>query len=237
MKPTISVAIFTSIQRQFPIVNTLRSLVDLKPDEVCILDTTEHGRYAQVFQDWLKRVTNTLNLPTKIAYRKWDNHYGNARQAVSEMCTMDWTLTLDSDEMLTLEVARDLRKAITELPPEALVLRTHFLDLIDDKQCLTHNVWTKIRANSGMHGRIFKTGCGKWDRRIHEVFLYPGRSEIDWDSPKHPKKDWYGYYLLHLWLYKANFIKRVGKPMEPLLKEREWEKKRIPKGVSWIPIL
>ena len=237
MKSTISVAIYASVHRQYSLLNTLRSIVDLQPEEVCVLDTTKFEEDALIFQGWIKRVGKELKLPLKVGYRKWDDHHGNARNAVCDMCTMDWTLMLDSDEMLTLEMAKDLRKAITELPPEALVLRTHFLDLIDDKHCLSHNIWTKIRGNSGQHGRIFKTGCGKWERRLHEIFNYPGRSEIKWDSPKHPKKDWYGYYILHLWLYKANTLKRMGITTESFLEQREWKKYKLPEGVSWIPIL
>ena len=41
MKPTIAIATITGIDRQYIMPNYFKSLVDLKPDEVCILDTTK----------------------------------------------------------------------------------------------------------------------------------------------------------------------------------------------------
>lgn len=253
MKPTIAIATPASTDRQYVLNNYFRSLVDLQPEEICFLDTTIEE--SKEFQKWLKEQGKKYNLPVKIAYKKWSGDFSEARNANLDMCTADWIICLDSDEIITKEVARDLRDKIASLPPEALVLRPNTLNLIDDEYCLD-TLWRgDIRAGSGHHGKIFKRGSGRWERRIDEIYNYPGRFTIPWNSEKHPKKDWRGYYLIHLWLYKDAPLRRsrwsAGRHFKEIpekgidyrefskriIKNRGWKVIKIPKGVSsWIPI-
>jgi hypothetical protein len=122
------------------------------------------------------------------------------------------------------------------------------ISLVDDTHCLNYGIWGTGRSPSGHHARIYRRNCGKWERRTHEVFVYPGRSEIEWDSPNHPKKDWLGYYFVHLWVYKDNVAKRTWhtnlhitneKPKEILQKLMDyngWRIIPIPDNVSWVDI-
>lgn len=260
-KITIAVVIYTEINDRFHMVNSLRSLVDLSPEEVCVLDTTRDDEKSSVYRDWIKRFGSSLGLSMKLSRRKWDGSYKNASNAVLAMASTDWAVRIDSDEMLSRELARDLRVKLKSLPEEALVLRPLRISLLDEKRTVGP-IWRKDwRPNKGCHGRIFKLGCGGEYRGsdIHETYRYPGRETIPWNSPKHPKKDWHNYYIIHLWLYKDNFFRRhwtprfeealkeIGKTSKPMeekwlearsafLEHRGWTEKKIPSGLSWVNI-
>ena len=237
MKPTISVFLFTHIGDKSHLVNCFRSLVDLKPEEVCVLDTTKRDELSLQYQEWIKKEAEKNNLPIKINRLKWHGSYKDCCNATLKMCTMEWGIRVDSDEMLSKELCRDLRDKIKSLPPETLVLRPKRISIIDDDHCLD-NLWREPnqRLSKGNHGRIFKLGFGEYKgSHIHETYFYPGRTEIPWTSSKHPKKDWYNYYIIHLWLYKDNFMRRSWAagdfPFEKIM--REFRKYNIPKEKLW----
>jgi len=259
MKPTISIATIANSERSYLIDNYFRSLVDLKPDEVCILDTTFDKKEAKKFQAWLKIKAKKYNLPLKLEYKKWVGNYSTVRNINMGMCTSDWIFFLDTDEMLTKELARDLRKKLSKMSSKTLVVRVGSLSLIDDKLCLTSSWFRKKRTSSRHHARIVRKGSGKWAGKAHEQFFYPGRKTIPWDSKKHPKKDLFGYFLIHLWLYKDNPFRRkdwsfwdykytVKEPNKDISLEkwaemtqkiicrRKWGVMIVPKNITWVPI-
>lgn len=260
MKPTISVSTITYLTHKYHLTNNFKSLVDLKPDEVYVLDTTADLEQSKIYRKWIEEEAKKYGLPVKIGYKKWDRNYKDANNFALKNCSKDWILQLDSDEMITKEFARDLRDKLASLPPETLVLRPKRLSLLDD-DCTTSFGWhPNERPKLRLHGRIFKRGTGKYEGpKNHEQYIYPGR-KLKLDDPKHPKKDWHDYYLIHLWLYKDNLMRRRWHPRliamledkikgKNVTKENLWkimkhtflEKRNlkvypIPKGVTWVPI-
>lgn len=204
-----------------------------------------------VFQNWLTRMSRECSPHVKIGYQKWTNDYSEMKNISMDMCSSDWIFILDSDEMITIELANSLKEKLANLPNETLVLRMARLILVDDRRCFTHGLWKPgIRPARGEHGRVLKRGSGRWTCRIHEFFEYPGRSTIPWNSPVHPKKDWHGQYFIHLWFYKDNPLKRwpddINEVPEHLkgndiwrsntdniAKLRGWKTIDVPKGVTW----
>jgi hypothetical protein len=265
MKPTISVFLFTHVGDKPHLVNCFNSIIDLKPDEVCVCNTTKDSYLSRDYQNWIKNKAGELDLPIKVGYHKWNGSYKDCCNAALNMCTMDWGVRVDSDEMLTKKLCKDLRDKISSLPPHILVLRPKRISILDDDRCLA-NLWKEDhkRLPKGSHGRIFKLGHGRYvGSDIHETYQYPGRLNIRWDSPDHPKMDWQGYYIVHLWLYKDNFLRRCwavqdfpfdkiinelkesGKSKKTVwksaaktfLEKRKWSVTKIPKDkVSWVPI-
>lgn len=223
MMPTVSSVTFTYKGDKKALPNCLNSLIDLDPDEVCILDTTTP--FDEEFHEWIRSEVNKRGL--RNLKLKWDDkfigNYSRCRNLLIDMVTSDWFVLIDSDEMLTLEVAKGMRQKISELPPEALCLRTQFLDLLDDNHIVEQNLW-KGRPPLSVHARIFKRGSGKNDekRPRHAAFHYEGRITIPFNSPLHPKKDWVDHYMVHLWLYKDN----------PLINwsRKKWENKTMMEG-------
>lgn len=259
MKPTISIATITNSKRRYFLDNYFRSLVDLKPNEVCILDTTSNEKKAKEFQGWLKIKAKKYNLPLKLEHSRWSDNYSTDRNISMDMCTSDWIFFLDSDEMVSRELARDLRKKLALMSPKTLVVRVGIFNLIDDKYCLKSTWLENKRTSPKHHGRIVRKGSGKWAGRRHEQFIYPGRKSIPWNSSNHPKKDLFGYFLIHLWLYKDNPMRRndwshwdykyiVEKPNEKISKakwaemtqkivcRRRWNVIDIPDTITWVPI-
>jgi glycosyltransferase involved in cell wall biosynthesis len=247
---TVAVATIAIADRQFIMQNYFRSLVDLQPEEICIVDTTIDDNESALFQEWLRAEAKQHDLPLKIERHHWTGNYSVARNYSLDICTTDWVFFMDSDEIPTNELARDLKEAVTNLPDEALVLRPYILNLVDD----THyfgELWQKgLRYGTGNHGRIVRRGHGRWERNIHEIYNYPGRGSIPWSSPRHPKKDWFGYYFLHLWFYKDAPLRRNDwsthdfnvLPKEnsnytevkgAIMKRRRWVSKPIPKDITW----
>lgn len=204
MVATISIAMMTFFAERRNLINCFNSLVPLHPEELCIVDTSvTDDATIQEFEDWIRVETTKRGLNLQMSYRAFDGSYRDSHNQALSMCTQDWTLLLGSDEMITLEIARDLRAYLDGLPSHTLVVRTAMLSLVDDHHCYAHNFWTSKRRGTGAHGRIYRTGVGSYQGPIrHETYTYPGRLTIPWNSLLHPKVDWRPYYFLHLWFYK-----------------------------------
>lgn len=256
-KITVSVSVFTCSEDKYMMINCIHSVAELQPYEFCVLDTTKDKDESKKYQEWLKEECKKYGLNLKLCYRKWDGNFALSRNASLDISTADWTITLDSDEMLTLEVSKNIKEKLASLPSEALALRMKKLYLLDDEHCLKSNLWKpNERPFSGMHPQVIKTDkCRCKGSGVHEVLWYSGRKEIPWDSSKHPKKDWHNYYLLHLWLYKDNPLRKWSEDKwkikkenmgeeywkintDEILKKRNWHKVKIPKNTaSWVKII
>lgn len=251
----IAVATFTTKSDQYMMVNSIQSVAELQPDQYSILNTTKDKKEAKEYDKWLTEECKKYDLNLKLKYRKWDGNFAVARNEVIGMSTCDWTVMLDSDEMLTLEASHDLREKLKSLPKNVFALRLKKLDLLDDEHCLKENLWRDKRPGSGVHPQVIKTSqCRCVGKGTHEICAYPGRKEIPWNSPNHPKKDWRGYYLVHLWLYKDNPLRKWSKNKweikkrdmgeeywkintKQILQKRGWHKMKIPKDLaSWVKI-
>lgn len=258
----IAVAMCTFYGEKHQLVNSLRALTALKPAEVNIADTSRaDAATVEEFRGWLLERGEEYDLPIKITHKPFDGWYSRAKNRALDMCSADWTLLVDSDEMVSLQFARDVREYLAGLPDHILVVRFRKLELLDDTTCLARNLWPQwYRRNMGAHPRINRTGIGHYKGRVHEHYVYPGRKTIPFHSPEHPKADWngsYGHCLLHLWMYGDNMMRRkwggdleIDKlpldlsPEETGRIAREmrvaFKKMRpvpVPEGVDWVPII
>lgn len=204
--PTIAVSIATYSGETDHLVNLFNSLEDLKPDEVCIVDTTVSGK-DMVFWQWLTYQETLRQFRFELRYYPWDGSYSRIKNAALEMVTSDWVLMLDSDEMLTREAALDMRKMLDGLPKHVLAVRFPRIALLDDQRCCHPWRWPRQRPGAGMHPRIVKAHTGHYVNDMHERYEYPGRN-INFFSPDHPKWDWREYYFIHNWLYLDNVLRR-----------------------------
>jgi len=211
VKPTIAVAMMTFYGERCHLINCFNSLCALRPDELNIVDTSNATPAVRLgFHDWMREQADIRDLPLKLIYRPWTTmNYRDHKNAAMAMCSSDWTVLIDSDEMLSLELAAQLRDYLGDLPDHVLAIRTRRLTLLDNERMLTLGLWPPWRPGRGSHPRVVKTGTGQFrGPRLHEVYDYPGRKTIKWESPKHPKVDWRDHYMLHLWVYKDNPLRR-----------------------------
>lgn len=211
--PTISLSLCTYAGETDYLVNLFNSMVDLQPDQVCIADTTRKGK-EEWFWDWLKEQMEMRQFKYQLRYYRWAGSFSDIKNAALDMVTSDWAVVLDSDEMLTIEAARDMRSMLANLPEYVTCVRYPRISLLDDTRCLHPWEWPLFRPSLGMHARILKAGVGRYEGIMHERYEYPGR-RVDFHGPTHPKWDWRGYYFIHTWLYKdAVMRRRWGKAVD-----------------------
>ena len=260
---TISVAINTFYGEKHHLVNLLRSLVLMEPDEVCIADTSRADDATVIeFYNWLHERAEEYRLPIKVTHKPFDGWYSHARNRALAMCSSDWTALIDSDEMMSLQAAHDLRNYLGTLPQHILAVRLRRIMLLDDtRRCPFRNLWPPwLRRSQGSHPRIYRTGVGHYEGRVHERYIYPGRKTIPFHSPEHPKMDWNGGYkhcFLHLWMYKDNIMRRkwggtidVSKMPLNITPDEAWRAAQklwregkgcvlepVPDEMTWVPIV
>jgi hypothetical protein len=262
--PRIAVAMCTFYGEKHHLVNSLRSLVPLDPVVVSIADTSRTDEVTiKEFHDWLYDRAGEYGLRMAVTHKPWDGWYSRAKNRaldVAATCS-DWTVLIDSDEMLSLQFANDVHEYLVGVPPHILVVRFRKLELLNDETCLSRNLWPKwYRRNMGAHPRMNRSGVGRYHGRVHERYDYPGRKTIPFHSPEHPKADWngsYGHCLLHLWAYRDNMMRRrMGRGLDiskmPLdmnpqeawrvakdlwLAGRDYHPTPVPEDVSWVPII
>ena len=260
----IAVAMCTFYGEKHHLVNSLRSLIALEPDIVSIADTSRADEETvREFRDWLFERCEEYGLSMTYSHKPWDGWYSRAKNralgAVADKS--DWTILIDSDEMLSLQFAHDVHEYLERLPPHILVVRFRRLELLDDKTCLHRNLWPRwLRRGMGAHPRISRSGVGRYTGRVHERFDYPGRKTISFHSPEHPKADWSGDFAhceLHLWMYGDNMMRRrwggdlelhrlpLNLPPEETARTarenrlafKKMQPVPVPEGITWVPII
>jgi len=193
---SLSVGIYCEHARLDMLSRLLFSLERLAPDEVCILNTDHDEHIRDMFFDEIR-----TDLPLSLSWRPFDN-YRDSGNALFDMCKTDWMLHLGSDEIISIEMANELKPFLESLPEHVLSVRLGLIDLLDETTCLSHNRHFK-RIPLGYHGRIFRKGVMRFEGPpIHEVPEYEGKRTIPFDSAAHPLYDWFHHYIIHLWLYK-----------------------------------
>ena len=260
----LAVAMCTFYGEKHHLINSLRSLIALEPSLVSIADTScADEETVREFHNWLYDRGDEYGLSIAITHKPFDGWYSRAKNRaldVAATCS-DWTILIDSDEMLTHQFAHDARGYLASLPDHILVVRFRRLELLDDQTCLQRTLWPPwLRRGMGAHPRMNRSGIGRYHGRVHERFDYPGRKTIPFHSPKHPKADWNGDYAhceLHLWMYGDNVMRRrwggdleIAKlplnllPEETARTAREMRiafKKMIPvpvpEGITWEPVI
>ena len=257
---SISVANATFYGEKHHLVNMLRSLVALKPDEVCIADTSFTDAVTiKEFHAWLHARAEEYGLPIKITHGLFGGRYSEMHNKAFDMCSSDWTILMDSDNMLSHQFASDVREYLTGLPERVLAVRARMFHLLDDKVCITRDLWPPgHKRGLGVHPCIYRAGAGHYSGGCHEWSDYPGRKTIPFNSSEHPMVDWNGGYehcFVHLWMYKDNLMRRqelrqildstLGASPERVcavvkqawLDYRHFEPAPVPEGVTWVPII
>ena len=257
---SLAVANATFYGEKHHLANMLRSLVALKPDEVCIVDTSRtDAATVMAFHEWLLERGEEYGLPIKITHGLFGGRYAEMHNQALGMCSSDWTILIDSDNMLSHQFASDVREYLMGLPKHILAVRTRMLNLLDNKVCITRDLWPPgHRRGLGAHPCIYRAGAGHYSGGYYEWSDYPGRKTIPFHSPEHPMVDWNGGYehcVLHLWMYRDNVMRRQSLELihdTPLdaaperayaalkqawLEYRGFEPAPVPEGVTWVPII
>ena len=102
MRKTLSVAMIAMNEE----ANLPRTLESVKwADEIVLVDSGSKDRTLRIAQSF----------GAKTSYHVFDGH-GEQKNVALDLCTSDWTLLLDADEVLTLELQAEIRSVLDSEP-------------------------------------------------------------------------------------------------------------------------
>jgi len=167
-------------------------------------------------------------MPDKIKFysNPWPNHFGEQRNVSFGLCTGDWIMRVDSDEVCGTQLRGAIKPCLEELPGECLSVRIRQNNLVQD---IYH-----YAANLGgweTHPRIFRnTGNLNWVGQVHEWVEGVGHMCTDWNV-----------CVIHAgWLDKEKLRKKEdnyrkipgsGFEVEGSLTDRHYEIRKLPEGI------
>ena len=102
-KLPISVFIITKNEEE-RLVAALESVQDLA-DEIIIVDSGSTDNTLELAKQYTKKIT----------YKKWEG-FGQQKSYAESLCKNDWILNIDADEIVTNELALEIRALFTEYP-------------------------------------------------------------------------------------------------------------------------
>lgn len=132
-------------------IDSIKNVVD----EFVIVDTGSQDKTIELVE---KKVG-------KCYHTKWEGDYAKARNYGVKHCTGDWILTLDADEHMTLESAKNLKKILAETPDNIWEILVRVEDYTDSSMIPTYIVYGH---------RLFRNNKGiLWGGKGHEALTTP----------------------------------------------------------------
>ena len=157
-------------------------------DEIVILFDSENG--SKGVEDYLR--AKSVNAP-KFAWHsyKFDGHFANMKNHLTSLCSGDWIVQLDADEMIGDQFIPWVKGSI-EANPE---VHAFYVPRINTVEGLTNEHIQKWKWNVNEKGwvnfpdlqqRIYvNSGVVKWKNKVHEVLegndffgIFPNHEEI-----------------------------------------------------------
>lgn len=144
------------IDRMSVLVDYLREVAD----EFIIVDTGSDEQTLLTMQSW--KGATVIRAP-------WEDDFSKARNIGLSACTRKWTLVVDPDELPSWKMLAHL-KSVDESDDGSTIGYVYF----------TRNYWSGAlgeEINSDWHIRLFRTGQGRFYRRVHELVELDGKPE------------------------------------------------------------
>lgn len=103
MRQTLSVAMIAMNEE----ANLARTLESVKwADEIIIVDSGSKDRTLEIAESY----------GAKTSYHTFGGH-GEQKNVALDLCTQDWILLLDADEVLTPELQKEIQRTLADVPP------------------------------------------------------------------------------------------------------------------------
>ena len=179
-------------------------------DEIVVLDSGSSDRTVEL----ARRYTN------RVAVRPWDG-YSAQRNAAHDLALSDWILSLDADERITPELAREIEQMLTGPDDRNVGYKLPYKVFFGDK-------WLKHGGfYPESHLRLFKRGKGAYgDRAVHEALKVDGPVGLMKGFVEHYTYDSVGDFLDRMERYaslSAEEYFRQGRKTGPLrMAGRAW---------------
>ena len=164
---TLSVAMLV----RNPPLDRMAALVEYMKElavEFIIVDTGSTQEELEVMASWNKHPFATPKV--KIIQRPWKDDFAWARNEGLPYVTQPWTLHLDPDELPSYQMMNFIKKVITsDINPDALGYLFYTPDFFGGKRDPYYEYqW---------HVRLFRSGHGKWYRKLDELVILDGQPE------------------------------------------------------------
>jgi len=150
----LSVTIIT-LNEEENLANALQSVKDLA-DEVILVDSGSTDKTLEIAKGF----------GAKIFYRKFDN-FANQKNYALEKVAGEWVLSLDADEVITPELAEEIKHVMQKEEYDGFSIpRRNFILGAEIK----HSRWAPDK-----HIWLFKKDLGKWEGDVHEEIVVEGK--------------------------------------------------------------
>ena len=173
------------------LVNAVRSLVGLEGLREILVCDTGPGFYHENFRPEQQSVRDFciwaqgMGWPVVYdpGYTIRDRHDFSALRNYSHevLGNYPWIIHLDSDEVLTGEIQRDLQPLLRSLRPEVATVAPRWLTLYPDEQ-----TYAASCSNFLSHGRIYQPKRITWVNPLHEHQNYRGE-----------RYEWADHFIVH----------------------------------------
>lgn len=150
-KLTVTIIVLNEEENISKCLESLRNLAD----EIIVIDGGSNDQTVKIAKKY-----------GKVFARKFDNFASQKNFAV-EKASNDWILALDADEVVTQELAAEIKKAINTLKFQAyLIPRRNFILGAEIK----HSRWSPDK-----HIWLWNKKFGRWEKEIHEEVVVKGK--------------------------------------------------------------
>jgi glycosyltransferase involved in cell wall biosynthesis len=134
-------------------MDSVRTFVD---DVVVVVDTRSSDRTAEIAK----------KLGARVFRKKFDN-FADQKNFASQKARGDWILSLDADEVIPFELAREIEKAIATSDVDAYLIPRRNIILGAE---IKHTRWSPDK-----HIWLWRKSRGKWMGDVHEEVYIDGR--------------------------------------------------------------
>ena len=156
--PKLSVTVIT-LNEEKALGRCLESVKDLA-DEIVVVDSGSVDKTVEIAKKY----------GAKVYHRDFDN-YSNQKNYAVKKATGDWVLSMDADEVVTPELAREIKSEIRNLKsehsaysmPRKNIMLGKFIKYSRWQPEFDRQVW------------LWKKGRGKWIGKVHEEVQVQGK--------------------------------------------------------------
>jgi glycosyltransferase involved in cell wall biosynthesis len=162
-KQKLTVAII-ALNEEENLPRCLESVKNIADESVVVVDTRTVDRTAEIAKEYGARVYK----------RKFDD-FASQKNYAAEKATNEWILSLDADEVVTPDLAKEIKLRIANLPAQTGCELRIAAFLIPRKNIILGAEIKHTRWSPDKHVWLWRKGKGKWKGVVHEEVEVDGR--------------------------------------------------------------
>lgn len=146
-------------------------------DEVCIVDGGSSDGSWEKLQALAKELAQFCEI--KLQQHRWGGHFGDQRNRSFAMCSKDWIMRVDTDELPSRQVVDGVYSILTGLSTLYDGVRVKQMNLYPDREHYAANL-----GGWETHARIFRRDVlpdSPWMGHVHEYVPVVEHCTCDWN--------------------------------------------------------